>query len=54
MEVKVFTLALRNKIEFGRFSLETDVKVHFVKTSDLKSNRKEIRLSLEKLTVEKK
>ena len=56
MEVEVFTFALRNKIEFGRFSLEIGVKVDFgyVKAGDLKSTRRKLFiLTSEKITVAK-
>ena len=43
------------KLNSIEFSLETDVKVHFVcvKLGDLKSTRKEIKLTSEKITVDK-
>ena len=55
MEVEVFTLPRAMKLNSERFSLETNVKVHYgcVKPGDLKSTPKQIRLTSEKLTVEK-
>ena len=43
------------KLHSARFSLETDVKVHFgcAKVGDLKSTQKSIRSTSEKITVEK-
>ena len=43
------------KLQSMRFSFETDVKVHFsrVNEGDLKWSLKEIKLILEKLTVDK-